>query len=274
MFCFKCCHVNHRSIFGVFIWIICVLYSGVCQGQSKLCLSFEPNLMLGNRKINAADESRDYLSSNNTIGTGLNLGFVTNLRGNFCLMSSVHVFNLRNSVNLDLVKSGFSSSTNSEYDKNQSYSMGYINGIGIALAAGYNFKLPPNKIINAALGFHAHAAKIKPGAGLLVTSANYIGMPSGIPIYEEQLTGSGSRVTLFGMDLAVNYNLIINRKSCFIGLHYATNLGGKIRGKYVTFPNFTVSHSGTFELSTNYLGLTVGFALPIGKSNNTKLKMI
>jgi hypothetical protein len=222
--------------------------------------------MLANRKISSTDESRNYLSSNNALGAGLHVGFQTNLSGNFYVSTSVQMLNLRNSVNVDLVKSGFYNPTNSKYDKNQSYSMGNINAIGISLAAGYNFKLTANKKIRVAAGLHAQAAKLKPGGGLLATSGSYIGTPSGIPIYKEQLNGGRSNATLFGLDLMANYVLTINRTSCFIGLHYAQNLGSNIRGQYVTFPNFSMSDSGAFKLSTNYLGLTIGFALPIRKS--------
>jgi len=244
-------------------FIFSLTYTINSSGQSRLYFSLEPNVMLANRKIMAIDESRNYLTSKNAVGTGFNVGFRKDLGGSFYATAAISVLNLRNSVHIDLVKSGFYTAA-SEYDKQQSYSMSYINALGGSLAAGYAFKVAPGKTIEASLGLHLYDAKIKAGGGALVPSNKYMGFGSAIPIYKEQLRERTTEA-IWGLDLSVNYTLSHKRRSCMVGLHYAMNPGTYIRGDYITFPNFIVSHSGSFELSTHYLGLTLGLGINVGK---------
>lgn len=250
-------------ICSIAIHIACVSPC-TCTSQSRFYFSAEPNLMLANRKINPIKGSSNYLSSHNALGFGLNLGFEKDLGNNFYAESSLQLLNLRNSVNVDLLKSGFTNASGSTYDNTQHYSMGYMNAFGIRLTAGHNFNLTPATVIKIGLGFHVHNARFKAGGGMLVTSKNSIGLSQGLPIYEEHLTCS-SNATFGGLDLTTRYVVTIKRKSFGVGFHYAMNPSRKINGSFITFPYFKNSDAGTFELSTNYLGLTLELGFNTGQ---------
>lgn len=248
-----------RLIFKLLI-ISCSASLNICTAQSEFYVSLEPNLMLANREIKSGDNSGNYLSSKNAIGIGLNLGYRKDLGNNFYIAGALQVLNLRNSVGVNLALSGFDSITQSNH-RQQNYSMSYINAVGLALSAEHKFDLRPNKYIRIGLGCHVNTGVRKPGAGALVSSTKNIGSANAIPIYQEEFTASGSDIILAGLDLKADYVLKLKRRSFFIGLHYALNPGGKIKGNYTTFPYFLFSHSGTFEIATSYLGLNLGIGL-------------
>lgn len=250
--------VKQQFVFTLLI--ACMLSLNNCLAQSGLFISLEPNLLLANRKITTMDNAPGYLSSKNALGLGVNIGYQKTVGKKLYITGTAQIMNLRNLIVVDFAGSGFDSINKTNYGK-QRYSISYLTIFGVSSSIGYQLKVTPGTYFKMGIGGHINGGIVKPGAGAIVTSTKYMGFANAIPVYKEELTTSGSNVILIGFDLTAHYTFQFDRRFIFVGLHYALNPGKKIRGSYTIFPYSTISNTGTFEISKDYVGIDLGVSL-------------